>query len=269
MMKYSTYHAHTTFCDGKSTAEEMILSAIEKGCPEIGFSGHSPLPGLAWTMSEEGAREYFDELSCLRERYSSDIKVFIGIEQDLESEKLYLPFDYILGSNHAVTANEMRVDVDGPIDIILKAIEEGFSGDPYAYCEAYYQNTAKIYSKTHCDIIGHFDLVTKYIEKSPFFSETDTRYIKARDLALEELLETPAVFEVNTGAISRGYRTAPYPHPTVLEKIKAAGKPIVVNSDSHMADTVAFLINENAERLVAEGFKCIASMEELLSYSRG
>ena len=268
-MKYSTYHAHTTFCDGKSTAEEMILSAISKGCPEIGFSGHSPLPGLSWPMSEEGVDEYFDEISLLRDEYKEKIKIFVGIEQDFESEKIYLPFDYILGSNHAVSANGKRVDVDGPIEIILKAIEEDFGGDPYAYCEDYYQKTAKIYEKTHCDIIGHFDLVTKYIEKSPFFSDADTRYIKARDLALEELLETPAVFEVNTGAISRGYRTAPYPNPTVLERIKAAGKPIVVNSDSHWADSVDFLINETAEKLTGEGFKCITSMDELLSYSRG
>lgn len=267
-MKYSTYHAHTTFCDGKSTAEEMILSAISKGCPEIGFSGHSPLPGLSWPMSEEGVDEYFDELSALRERYEDRIKVFVGIEQDMESEKIYLPFDYILGSNHAVNANGKRVDVDGPIEIILKAIEEDFGGDPYAYCENYYQLTSKVYDVTHCDIIGHFDLITKYIECDPLFSETDTRYIKARDEALEALLSTPAVFEVNTGAISRGYRTAPYPNPTVLERIKAAGKPIVVNSDSHMADTVTFLVNETAEKLTAEGFKCLTSLDEILSYSR-
>ena len=94
-MKFSTYHAHTTYCDGKSTAEEMILSAIQKGCPEIGFSGHSPLPRLSWPMSEEVVDEYFDEISFLREKYKDKIKVFVGIEQDLESEKIYLPFDYL------------------------------------------------------------------------------------------------------------------------------------------------------------------------------
>ena len=26
----SNYHTHTTFCDGKNTAEEVVLSAIEK-----------------------------------------------------------------------------------------------------------------------------------------------------------------------------------------------------------------------------------------------
>jgi histidinol-phosphatase (PHP family) len=154
------------------------------------------------------------------------------------------------------------------MDFIKASIKDCFGGDPYAYCEAYYKNVAKIYEDTRCDIIGHFDLITKYIETDPLFSETDTRYIKARNEALEALLCTPAVFEVNTGAISRGYRTTPYPNPRVLERIKAAGKPIVVNSDSHKADTVDFLVNENAERLTAEGFKCLSSLEEILSYSK-
>ena len=33
------YHTHTTFCDGKCTAEEMVCAAISFGMDEIGFSG--------------------------------------------------------------------------------------------------------------------------------------------------------------------------------------------------------------------------------------
>ena len=28
-MKITNYHTHTTYCDGKNTAEEMVLAAIE------------------------------------------------------------------------------------------------------------------------------------------------------------------------------------------------------------------------------------------------
>jgi histidinol phosphatase-like PHP family hydrolase len=38
-------------------------------------------------MSEEGVDEYFDELSSLREKYKDKIKVYVGVEQDQESEK--------------------------------------------------------------------------------------------------------------------------------------------------------------------------------------
>ena len=39
-MIFEDFHTHTTFCDGKNTPEEMVLAAIEKGMPRIGFSGH-------------------------------------------------------------------------------------------------------------------------------------------------------------------------------------------------------------------------------------
>ena len=40
-MTPSSYHTHTTFCDGKDSPEELVLEAIRLGCPEIGFSGHA------------------------------------------------------------------------------------------------------------------------------------------------------------------------------------------------------------------------------------
>ena len=40
----TNFHTHTTFCDGKNTAEEVVLSAIEKGFSAIGFSGHGYTP---------------------------------------------------------------------------------------------------------------------------------------------------------------------------------------------------------------------------------
>ena len=36
-MRYSNFHTHTTFCDGKNTAEEMVRAAITAGCPALGL----------------------------------------------------------------------------------------------------------------------------------------------------------------------------------------------------------------------------------------
>ena len=36
----TNYHTHTNFSDGNNTAEEVVLSAIEKGFNAIGFSDH-------------------------------------------------------------------------------------------------------------------------------------------------------------------------------------------------------------------------------------
>ena len=44
-MKYlQNLHTHTTYCDGKNTAEEMVQKAIELGFRSLGFSGHAPMP---------------------------------------------------------------------------------------------------------------------------------------------------------------------------------------------------------------------------------
>lgn len=263
-MKISSYHLHTTFCDGKNTAEEMILAAIAEGCAEIGFSGHSHLPGESWTMSEQGTREYFDTLLALREKYKDKIRVYIGLEQDFYSAPPTLPFDYIIGSVHSVRAGDKYYFVDESPEATDRAIAEGFGGDPYAYCEAYYENVSKLYEKTRCDIIGHFDLVTKFIEISPIFEETHPRYIAARNAALEKLLKTPVIFEINTGAISRGYRTTPYPNSEVIAKIAEAKKPFVINSDAHTAEDLTFMLEGVANDFDEKGYKYIQSLTEII-----
>ena len=263
-MKRSSYHVHTSFCDGKNAAEEMILAAIDAGCPEIGFSGHSNLPGESWTMSEQGVKEYFDTLTDLREKYKDKIRVYIGVEQDFYSPEPTLPFDYIIGSVHSVKVGEKYYYVDESIEATERAINEAFGGDPYAYCEAYYANVKDIYEKTQCDIIGHFDLVTKFIEISPIFSESHPRYVSARNEALAALIETPAIFEINTGAISRGYRTTPYPASDVVDKIATAGNPFVINSDSHSAETVNFMLDDVEKALDEKGYQYVKSLNEII-----
>jgi histidinol-phosphatase (PHP family) len=69
---------------------------------------------------------------------------------------------------------------------------------------------------------------------------------------------------VNTGAISRGYRTEPYPEDSLLDKIAQSGKPLVVNSDTHNTGTLAFLIGETKEKLDKKGYKYIDSLDEIL-----
>lgn len=263
-MKPSSYHLHTTFCDGKNTAEEMILAAIENVCAEIGFSGHSHLPGEEWTMSEEGTVEYFNTLTSLREKYKDKIRVYIGIEQDFYSAPPTLPFDYIIGSVHSVLVGDIYYSVDESIEATERAITEGFGGDAYAFCEAYYDNVAKLYEKTKCDIIGHFDLVTKFIEKAPLFSVEHPRYKAARDKALEALFATPALFEINTGAISRGYRTTPYPSNEIIEKIAETGKPFVLNSDAHSVETVNFMLDDVAYDLDSKGYQYLTELSKIV-----
>ena len=76
------------------------------------------------------------------------------------------------------------------------------------------------------------------------------------------------MFEVNTGAISRGYRTSPYPRPDIIKRIADSGKKLVITSDSHRADTVDFAIDDTARELDKEGIPYVSSLEEVLAVTR-
>ena len=70
----SNCHTHTTFCDGKNSAEEMTLAAIEKGFVTLGFSGHSPMYYEAdWTMPKEKVSEYIKDIRRVKEKYADII----------------------------------------------------------------------------------------------------------------------------------------------------------------------------------------------------
>ena len=110
---------------------------------------------------------------------------------------------------------------------------EVYAGDAYALAEDYYALVGRVYEKTRCDIIAHFDLLTKYNEDGRYFDVGHPRYRAASDAALDQLVQTPCLLEVNTGAMARGYRTEPYPEKRILNRWLSAGKEIIFSSDCH------------------------------------
>ena len=267
-MLLSNFHTHTTFCDGKGTVEEMILEAIRLGLSEIGFSSHSYIKDATYTLKQNTVDEYISTVREMADKYKGQIKIYLGIEADVRSDIDLSPFDYVIGSAHYVFAGGVRFDVDHSVECTRNAIENYFGNDPYAYCEAYFEEVSKIYESTHCDIIGHFDLLTKFIERDPIFSTSHPRYIAARDRALDVLLKTPAVFEVNTGAISRGYRTSPYPEDAVLMRLRESGRSVVVNTDCHSVSGLGCELESSAKRVEALGVNRLYRMEDILNLTR-
>ena len=73
--------------------------------------------------------------------------------------------------------------------------------------------------------------------------------------AMEALRGKIPFFEVNTGAISRGYRTAPYPAVPLLKAFREMGFGAVITSDCHDGRNLDCHFNESAELLKACGFQ--------------
>jgi lambda repressor-like predicted transcriptional regulator len=72
----TNYHTHTIWCDGRNTAEEVIVSAIEKKFDIIGFSSHSTYPDdNACTVPSSLLSKYFEGIRALSNKYAEQIKV--------------------------------------------------------------------------------------------------------------------------------------------------------------------------------------------------
>ena len=239
-MKPQNLHTHTTLCDGRSTAQEMAAAAYAAGCGAIGFSGHAPFPGQDWAMTPEKLIQYRAWVQTEQERYKGKMAVYLGLEQDFLSPKPDYPYDYLIGSIHFVKRGEDLFPVDDCAATFERVVAEGYGGDPLAFIRDYYWMEAEVVKKTHCQIIGHFDLVTKFNEGNRYFDGQSPAYRAMAMEALTALLEEDAIFEINTGAMSRGYRTTPYPDPYLLRAMVEGGARITITGDSHHADFILF-----------------------------
>ena len=233
---------HTTFCDGKNSPEQMVLSAIDKGLKTVGVLLHSYLTFTRGgsCKSVESEKEFAKEINDLKQKYADKIKVLCGIEMDFHSEHKAEGFDYILGSVHFFEKDGKYYPIDKSFIDLKYAVDTAFGGDVYSACEQYFENVSQVVEKHNADIIGHLDLVTKFNEQNPYIDEKHPRYVTAWKKAVDKLLLTGKPFEINTGAISRGYRTTPYPSFDMIDYIKARGGKLIMSSDSHSAENIRF-----------------------------
>lgn len=253
-------HTHSTYCDGESTLRETVKAAIKKGFSYIGFSGHGHTTfDEVYCMSKENEAKYFAEVNALKEEYKNDIDIFCGIERDILSDYFKFNYDYEIASVHYIKAGDRYVDVDASGQMQKKCIDDFFDSDPYAYAEEYYKSVAKLRG----DIIGHFDLLTKFDRNNEIFSPKEARYKKAALSALEELMEEKQILEVNTGAMSRGYKDMPYPDIWILEEIKKRGGRVILTSDCHQAENLDYGYDIAEKLLVDMGFKDFYSIDFL------
>ena len=235
------FHTHTAFCDGKNTPEEMVLSAISKGFSAIGFSGHSYTDfDESYCMSREGAKKYIAEINRLKAVYKDKIQIYLGIEADYFSNEDLSPFEYVIGSVHYVYKNGEFIPIDENVQILIDAVNTHYNGDFLTLAEDYFS----LVSRVNGDIVGHIDLISKFNEDGSLFDETSMRYIRAAENAIKALVSKGKIFEINTGAMSRGYRKTPYPSENILHLIKKHGGKIMINSDAHDADSMDFAFDE-------------------------
>lgn len=248
----SNFHTHTTFCDGKNTPEEVVLAAIEKGFSVIGFSGHGYTDfDLRYCMKDSCG--YIKEINRLKEKYKRDIQIYLGVEEDAFSPVNRSDFDYIIGSSHYFHINNQYYPIDSNYDYFKKCLD-AFNYDVIRLSEVYYNCFCDYIKSRKPDIIGHFDLITKFDELDTSLFLNNMKYNKIAEKYVAEAAKSGCIFEVNTGAIARKLRTRPYPNENLLYALRKLGAKLILGSDSHNVETLDFGFDEVKKYIRDIGF---------------
>ena len=261
-------HTHSTYSDGKDTLRELVESALGQGFDSLGFSCHCHT-GFAFDecgiATKEKEAEYIDEIKSLKEEYRGRIALYCGLELEsrnaCSSEPQYdSRLDYTIGSVHWFWKDGRHFTVDNTPEEFLEAAE--YFGGFRPLIESYYGEVMRFASFSPYTITGHLDLVTKFVEKKGWEFENSTWYRDISSSAAEYVVKRGKAVEVNTGAISRGWRTSSYPSTFILERLRDLNAPIVLTSDCHDRLFLSCNFQREKEILSSLGFKELMYLED-------
>jgi histidinol-phosphatase (PHP family) len=254
-MTIQDLHTHTLFDDGKNTPAQMAQAALDAGFSSLGFSGHSILPyENDWSMTEASFAAYTAAVRQVQQDYAGRLPIYYGLEWDILSPQRPEGFDYVIGSVHhlSMDGETPSIDESGPLsrDILTRF----FHGDSDRMARAYFAQYESLARTPAVDIVGHFDLLSKFSQTDGLFP-LDTPVCRDSAMAaLELLVKADKLFEVNTGAMSRGYRTDPYPADWLLRELRARNARLVLSSDAHAVTGLGYAFPQTIDRLRAIGF---------------
>ena len=245
------FHTHCTYCDGKSTLEENVISAISKGMQILGFSSHASFPlEYSCSIKLNQFQNYCSEVLALKEKYKNQIDIRLGFEADwaerfckpdFEVYKKFNP-DFLIGSVHFIDNGGSLLDdliaIDYSPERRDEDIKKYFKGNAREYVCSYFETQRQMLKNSSFSIIGHPDLVRKINEKSPFFNEDESWYKEQLKETAKAIKKAGVISEINTGAISRKWLTSPYPSLYFLELLHDQGVPVMLSSDSHFKDAL-------------------------------
>lgn len=248
-------HTHSILDDGKDTIEEMVQAAADKGFTILGFSGHGWNPIDPGSMSPESTEQYKIQVrQAARAAAEQGLQIYCGIEEDSLCPVDPEEWDYVIGSVHYLKTRGQAWPVDYSPGQFEQMLEQGFDSDLHRLYEAYWSAVADQADNERMQIAGHIDLIAKYNEGERYFSFSDPVYLAHAEKAICRLAEAGKIFEMNTGAMSRGWRTEPYPHPLLLEMIHRYGGKLILSTDCHSREALDLGLNRCLELARQAGF---------------
>ena len=269
-MYWSNYHSHCSFCDGRSTMEEFVHFAIAKGVKKYGFSSHAPLPfNTFWNMKLDDFGEYQTEFKRLKERYKSEIELFIGLELDYIHNFIEIhndlysteSLDYLIGSIHYMDQlpNGDFWTIDGNFRDFFAGLKILFDSEIQPAVERFFDISDQMIEKGGFDIVGHFDKIAMNASKCANFDSSATWYKNRVGESLQLIKNKGLMLEVNTKSLTD--KGLSYPGFQFFPLINELQIPIMVNSDCHYPTNILDGFEPTFKALKAAGFK---TMEQIV-----
>ncbi|WP_295585059.1 PHP domain-containing protein [uncultured Oscillibacter sp.] len=249
-------HNHADFCDGRDPLEAMAAAASAQNVQYFGISchAHTPIPSDAGAVLPRDMTAYRAAIAAVREQYAGRMEVLSGIEWDSWSDVTPEGFDYWIGSVHYQRSAEgVYYAADWSAEQFAACRDEMFGGDALAVTEGYFRAVGQV-AERRPTILGHIDLITKLNAGSRFFDEESPRYRAAALEALHRTDPDKTLLEINTGGVSRGYRTAPYPALFLLREWREMGGNIILTADAHRKEHLLFGYEQASEIARTAGF---------------
>jgi len=271
-MDYFSFHTHSSFCDGKMSAEDYVLRAIQLGMHSLGFSSHAPMIlDYVWAMKRSNLESYLHEISRLKEKYKSKINIYRSLEIDyipgiskpFYNWKTDCQLDYTIGSVHLVKAdsNSNFWFLDGPATNYSKGILELFDGDVKKAVSSYYHQVIDMINNEKPDVIGHVDKV-KMNNKGQFFSENEVWYVDLLNETLGAIEKSDSIVEVNTRGLYKKKSNDLFPDSYFLEECFRRNISVTISSDAHHPDELISEFDFTREKLKGIGFEKVSVFED-------
>jgi histidinol-phosphatase (PHP family) len=145
-------------------------------------------------------------------------------------------------------------------------IKDKYGGDFDDLAADYFQAVLDSVRSSKADIVGHYDLITKFEKEGALVNDNSKRYrevaIDILDKIVDLISNYGGMFEVNTGAMVRGYKLSPYPSDFVLKRLQERGARVIITSDSHSKENLLYGFDEALEHLISAGYKSMAVLQK-------
>ena len=274
-------HTHSSFSDGKNTAREHVLCAINKGFTVLGFSEHCIYPldpafyydvDNNWHMTPQKYSSYIKEIEALKEEFSGQITILLGLEADyfnspqfgraIPDKKAYELFkpDFLIGSVHFIGTSKGFFTVDNKAEAVQEALNSFYTDvngniDGKTVACDYFTAEREMIRDGNFEIVGHPDLIRLRNSVLHFFDENEDWYKEQLKLTAKAMAAAGVIAEINTGAIARGLMNDVYPSAQFLEYLKEQGVPVCINSDAHKAEFLDASFDYAAQKAKRAGYK--------------